>query len=113
MLKRDSAKYVRDLAKSAYKKDTHCAICNCTDKLEFHHYHTVVHLVNKWMLTHPDILETRAEFIAAHQDELYIQTVTLCKPHHQLLHSIYGKDPALGTAEKQKNWVRIQHDKFS
>jgi hypothetical protein len=27
------------------------------------------------------------------------------------LHSVYGKDPALTTAEKQKNWVKIQKEK--
>jgi hypothetical protein len=27
------------------------------------------------------------------------------------LHGVYGKDPSLATAEKQKNWVRIQKEK--
>jgi hypothetical protein len=27
------------------------------------------------------------------------------------LHAVYGKDPALTTAEKQKKWVGIQRDK--
>jgi len=27
------------------------------------------------------------------------------------LHSIYGRNPSLGTATKQKNWVEIQREK--
>jgi hypothetical protein len=37
--------------------------------------------------------------------------VTLCHTHHLKLHSIYGKDPSLGTAKKQMRWVEIQREK--
>ena len=43
--------------------------------------------------------------------ELYDDTVTLCHSHHLLLHSLYGRNPSLGTATKQMNWVEIQREK--
>ena len=33
-LKRDEIKYVRDLAKSSYKKDKECYICRTTENLQ-------------------------------------------------------------------------------
>ena len=43
-LKRDLVKYVRDKAKSGYKKETQCYICGETDKLEFHHFYGMTEL---------------------------------------------------------------------
>ncbi len=117
-LKRDKIKYVRDRAKSAYKKAGFCYICNKTENLDFHHYHTMTVMFDKWLKdnkivirTVDDILGVRDKFIEEKHDEVYNQTVTLCHPHHMQLHSIYGKDPALSTAEKQKRWVEKQREK--
>lgn len=118
VLKRDPIKYVRDRAKAAYEKGTECRICGTTEELDFHHYYTLTPLFNKWcktnkisIVTEEDILAVRDRFIKEHHDELYNQTVTLCHTHHMHLHSIYGKDPILSTAPKQKRWVEIQREK--
>ena len=117
-LLRDKIKYVRDKAKARYKKGSHCEICDSTENLDFHHYYTMTPLFNKWckekkysVKVVDDILAIRDEFISEESDKIYNQTVTLCHEHHIKLHSVYGKDPALFTAEKQMNWVRIQREK--
>ncbi len=120
-LKRDEIKYVRDLAKSAYTKDTSCRICSTTSDLQFHHFHTMTLLWAKWKTKEgivissvEDITSAREDFKAYHIKEIYQDTVTLCKVcHMDKLHKIYGKTPALSTAEKQKRWVekrRIKHN---
>lgn len=117
-LLRDPIKYVRDRAKARYKKGSHCEICGAIENLDFHHYYTMTPLFNKWckekkytIKVVDDILAIRDEFISDEEDKVYNQTVTLCHEHHMKLHSVYGKDPALFTAEKQMNWVRIQREK--
>jgi phage anti-repressor protein len=117
-LKRDPIKYIRDRAKAAYNKGSHCYICNTTEKLDFHHFYTLTPLFNKWcrdnkivINTEEDILAVRDRFIEENRPELYDHAVTLCHAHHMKLHSIYGKDPALTTATKQMNWVKIQREK--
>ena len=117
-LLRDPIKYVRDRAKSRYEKGSHCEICGATESLDFHHYYTMTPLFNKWCKSKgyvvkvvDDILKIRDEFILEEEDKVYNQTATLCHDHHLRLHSVYGKDPALFTAEKQKNWVKIQKEK--
>ena len=118
-LKRDPIKHVRDRAKAKYEKGDECFICGSTESLDFHHFHTLTPLFNKWLRankisinTDEDVLAVRDRFIAEHQAELYAETVTLCHEHHLKLHSVYGKDPALSTADKQKRWVQIQKDKY-
>jgi hypothetical protein len=115
---RDPIKFVRDKAKSKYKKGTACEICGNEENLDFHHYHSMTPLFNAWckqqgyvIKTDDDVIEVRDSFIADHYEEVYKKTVTLCHTHHLKLHSIYGKDPALVTASKQENWVRIQREK--
>lgn len=114
-LKRDLVKYVRDRAKSGYNKDSECYICGETNKLDFHHYYSLTPLLFAWMkqnrLRPEDVMDWRDEFIRTHKDELYKHAVTLCHPHHLRLHSVYGKNPSLGTAKKQMRWVEIQRDK--
>ena len=114
-LKRDCVKYVRDKAKSRYKKSCSCYICGDTESLEFHHFFSLTPLLNKWLIKNnhsPNyILSLRDDFIEEHEEELYEHTVTLCKKHHLELHSIYGKDPCLSTAKKQMRWVKIQREK--
>ena len=120
-LKRDPVKYIRDKAKSLYKKDNECYICGASVTLDFHHYYTLTPLLAKWLRekrdSRPDhyvdayIVVWRDEFIEDNWAELYDHTVTLCHKHHLLLHSIYGRNPSLATADKQKNWVEIQRTK--
>ena len=72
-------------------------------------------LLNQWLAKNkhnPEYIQSlRDDFIEEHSAELYDDTVTLCHTHHLKLHSIYGKDPALGTAKKQMRWVEIQREK--
>jgi len=114
-LKRYCIKYIRDRAKSGYVKDDKCFICNEFDDLDFHHFYTLTLLLKRWRLKNKvedeDILEWRDVFIAQHSPELYEHAVTLCHIHHMKLHSIYGKNPNLGTAKKQARWVNIQREK--
>ena len=114
-LKRDPIKYIRDRAKSAYEKGSSCEICGETENLDFHHYYTLSPLLRAWLQKKKykaeDVLEYRDEFIAENHAEMYEHTVTLCHTHHLQLHSIYGKDPNLGTAKKQMRWVQIQREK--
>lgn len=116
--KRDPIKFVRDKAKARYKKGTECFICGSDEKLDFHHYHTLTPLFNKWLKDNKlsiscdeEVIAIRDRFIAEHMPEMYDHTVTLCHVHHMKLHSVYGKDPALVTAKKQMNWVQIQREK--
>lgn len=112
-------KHIRDKAKARYKKDTHCAICGTTENLDFHHYYTLTPLFERWcrvnkivIKSDEDVLDIRERFISEHEKELYSDTVTLCHEHHMLLHSVYGKNPVLGTASKQVNWVIKQREKY-
>ena len=118
-LKRDLVKYVRDKAKSKYKKDTHCYICGSTENLDFHHFYALTQLLESWfkenditVKTEDEILELREIFIKENEDKVYKQAVTLCHMHHRKLHNIYGKRPKLITAQKQQNWVEIQRKKY-
>lgn len=112
---RDTVKFVRDRAKSKYDKGTECFICGSTEKLDFHHHYSLSPLLHRWMklnrLKPEDVLEFRDRFIEEHKPELYEHAVTLCHDHHLHLHSVYGKNPALGTAKKQIRWVKIQRTK--
>ena len=114
-LKRDPVKYLRDRAKSKYKKKTSCEICGATEDLDFHHYYSLSPLLHNWIkrnkLDPNDVLEFRDDFISQHLPELYEHTVTLCHAHHLRLHAVYGRNPALGTAKKQMRWVNIQRTK--
>lgn len=121
MLKRDKVKYIRDKAKASYEKGTECRICGSKIRLDFHHFHTLAPLLKKWLqekqqirpehYTDEYIVIWREEFIDDNWAELYTETVTLCHEHHLKLHSIYGRNPGLHTAEKQKRWVEIQREK--
>lgn len=117
-LKRDLVKYVRDKAKSQYKKATSCYICGNTENLDFHHFYGLTELLEWWMKeqkvvieTEEDILRLREQFIADNKEKVYDHAVTLCHMHHLRLHNIYGKRPKLITAKKQEKWVEIQRTK--
>jgi len=118
--KRDPVKHIRDKAKAAYVKDTECCICGATEALELHHTHSLTLLLEKWAKTYnvdistdDAVLEIRESFIAQHDTQIYKDVFTLCLKHHQGLHSIYGKAPALLTASKQSAWINKQRDKFN
>ena len=118
-LKRDLVKYVRDKAKSKYKKDTHCYICGSTENLDFHNFYGLTELLESWfkenditLKTEDEILELREIFIKENEDKVYKQAVTLCHMQHRKQHNIYGKRPKLITAQKQQNWVEIQRKKY-
>ena len=77
-LKRDLVKYVRDKAKSKYKKATDCYICGATENLDFHHFNGLTELLESWLkkkqiqvTEEEDILNLREQFIAEHRTELY------------------------------------------
>jgi len=119
-LKRDEIKYVRDFAKSTYKKDTQCYICGTEEELQFHHFYTMTLLWKKWkqekgviICCVDDILKHREVFKVDHHEEIYNQTVTLCKEHHMnKLHKVYGKTPSLATGPKQARWCDKQRVKI-
>lgn len=118
-LKRDELKYVRDISKSAYKKEDNCYICRKEEDLDFHHFTSMSALWAKWKKDNKiiiksvdDILEQREVFKEKFHNEIYNKTVTLCRIcHRERLHKIYGKCPALSTADKQERWVEKQRIK--
>lgn len=117
--KRSSIAIMRDGIKAHYKKGSCCAICNSSEELELHHYHTVALLVKNFakelQLDFNDeeiVLSNRTAFYEKYWHELVEDTVTLCVEHHRLLHKVYTKEPALSTAKKQKNWVEKQKNKL-
>jgi len=118
-LKRYPTKYLRDYCKSKYAKGDKCEICGETELLHFHHFHTISVLVNNWfdksktkVTTPEEAFEWREIFEKEHKDELYTHAATLCKDHHEKLHKIYGKNPALATAPKQARWVQRMKEKY-
>jgi hypothetical protein len=117
-LPRYFVKVVRDGAKSGYRRGKVCEICDSEEEVHFHHFNTLSVLINKWVEERglvfkdfDDALVWRQKFIEEHQTELYEEAATLCKEHHQRLHSVYGKNPALGTAKKQARWVQRMKEK--
>ena len=111
-------KWIRDKAKAAYEKQSYCYVCGKTDDLELHHLHSITILLNRWadhkgydISTDDGILAVRDEFIAEHRTELYDLVYTLCNKHHVSLHGVYGKAPAFGSEDRQKNWIEKQKAK--
>jgi hypothetical protein len=116
--KRIPVKWIRDGAKSAYEKQSECHICGSTTELELHHTNSLTLLLEKWakenghdLSTDADVLAVRDMFIDAHHSEIYVEVFTLCLKHHQKLHGVFGKAPALSTAEKQNRWIEKQKAK--
>lgn len=118
--KRIPVKWVRDKAKSAYEKQGTCYICGTEQDLELHHLHSVTVLLDTWaqkkgydISTDEGILAVRDEFIEVHHDEIYNKVYTLCNPHHQKLHGVYGKAPQPGSEPKQEHWIEAQKVKYT
>lgn len=113
-------KWVRDKAKAAYDKKDHCYICNTPLDLELHHTRSITILLEEWayrnhydISTDDGILAVRDQFIAEHHKEIYEDVYTLCNRHHVMLHGVYGKKPALHTADKQSHWIERQKAKIA
>ena len=111
-------KWIRDKAKAAYEKQSYCYVCGKTEDLELHHLHSITILLNRWsdnkgydISSDEGILAVRDEFIAEHRVELYDMVYTLCNKHHVSLHGVYGKAPAFGSEDRQKNWIEKQKAK--
>lgn len=118
--KRIPVKWIRDKAKSAYIKQSHCYICNSTVELELHHLHSITHLLETWSKQYnidinsdEAILAVRDRFISEHHVEIYDLVYTLCNKHHVQLHSIYGKSPSPSSVVKQRRWIELQQQKHS
>lgn len=116
--KRLAVKHVRDRAKSAYEKQSECHICGSMVDLELHHTNSLSILFDNWakergydISSDAGVLDVRDEFIDEHYSEIYVEVFTLCAKHHQMLHRIFGKAPALTTAAKQNRWIEKQKAK--
>ncbi len=112
-------KWVRDKAKKAYEKQSHCYICGSDQDLELHHLHSITLLLNNWaeknqfdISTDEGILAVRDDFIAEHHTEIYDLVFTLCNKHHVKLHGIYGKAPIPSSVPKQQRWLDLQKAKI-
>lgn len=112
-------KWVRDKAKAAYDKKEFCYICGTKIDLELHHTRSITILLENWahqnnhdISTDEGILAVRDQFIAEHHKEIYEDVYTLCNRHHVMLHGVYGKKPALFTADKQTHWIERQKAKI-
>ncbi len=116
--KRIPVKWIRDKAKSAYTKQSHCYICSGQTELELHHLHSITHLLEVWSSKNnidigsdEAILAVRDRFISEHHVEIYDLVFTLCNRHHVQLHGIYGKSPQPSSVEKQRRWIELQRQK--
>ncbi len=117
--KRIPIKHIRDKAKSAYEKQSHCYICESQKELELHHLHSLTYLLETWVnkkgydiSTDEKVLAIRDEFIAEHRVEIYDLVFTLCNKHHVQLHGIYGKSPIPSSVPKQQQWIELQRNKY-
>ena len=63
-LKRDLVKYVRDKAKSKYKKQSSCYICESNIDLDFHHYYGLTELLETWLKKQKYIIENEQDILA-------------------------------------------------
>lgn len=113
--KRAATKYLRDGIKAKYPEKVECAICGTTHELEGHHYQTLSLVFKKYCMEHKitirtdeDVLAMRDQFYEDNWEAVVTDMVTLCSTHHIALHKLYGKQPPLVTAKKQKHWVYKQ-----
>jgi hypothetical protein len=118
-LKRDPVKYIRDFMKSNYKAKECCYICGSHENIELHHLYSVAELWHAWtkankivINTDEDVLDCRESFIQ--DNSMYLgneHLYSLCKPHHQRLHSLYGKSYSNYMSKRVKQWLEAQRDK--
>lgn len=113
-----ATKHIRDGIKSQYPKECNCAVCDTELDLEFHHYRTLSILLKDYSRQHnipistdEQVLAMRDKFYEDNWEAVVTDGVTLCNEHHKKLHKVYGREPAMSTAEKQKVWVLKQRQK--
>lgn len=116
--KRVAVKHIRDGIKSQYPKGTQCEICGTDQDLEYHHYATLSIVFQEYCSanqipvgTDEQVIAMRDKFYEDNWDAVVTDGVTLCNTHHKALHLLYGKQPALNTAKKQKHWVHRMLEK--
>lgn len=119
-LKRTVYKYIRDGVKANYVKLDGCEVCGCSEDLELHHPHTLSLVFDAYCeergITVKDaeeVMAMRDEFYKVHWNELVVDVLTLCNTHHKALHKVYGAQPPLSTAAKQRVWVERIRDRLS
>ena len=94
-LKRDLVKYVRDKAKSKYKKGTECFICGSQENLDFHHFYGLTELLETWLRKNKITIENEADILAlrerfmAENTQKSMRSSHLMSWYHLRLHSIY------------------------
>lgn len=111
---------VRDYIKKDYIKDDKCFICGSASNLDLHHLYSLSELLNSWLDTNK-ITEINTVSRANSLRELFVtdnavalsnnNLVTLCKIHHNMLHTIYGQRYSNYLVPKITNWLTIQKDK--
>ena len=121
-LKRIPIKYIRDYMKKHYKARDCCFVCGSTERLELHHIYSVSQLFDDWCKqnsvkqidTVEEMNSIRERFCQDEEERLSNSNLyTLCKPHHERLHSIYGQKYSNHLAQKVIRWLTIQKDKHS
>jgi len=119
-LKRFPIKYIRDYIKKDYKIRDKCYICGSLEKLELHHLYSVSQLFEQWCIKNnvseidsvEKITSLREKFAVDCSEEFsHKNRFTLCKPHNERLHNIYGQRNSNHLTSKVKNWLDIQKDK--
>lgn len=120
--KRLPVKYVRDGIKSKYKEKEPCFICGSLENIELHHLYSVSDLWHTWLSDNnltvnngEEVIALRTQFELDNQEKLSNDNLySLCKPHHQRLHQIFGKSYSTYIGEKKvKPWLFLQKDKFN
>ena len=101
VLKRFPIKYVRDYIKKDHKVRDKCVICESKTNLELHHLYSLSELWQKWcfdnsfkQVTSVTIIkQLRIKF--ANDNKKFLNSsnlYTLCKFHHNKLHTLYGQN---------------------
>lgn len=121
-LPRVPVKFVRDFIKKDYTLRDKCYICASTDKLELHHIYSLSEVFHNWCDKHKikditsvdQIKKLRVIFYEDELDKLTPDNLyTLCKPHHEKLHNIYGQRYSNIKAAKVLNWLNKMREKHS
>lgn len=108
--------------KKHYKARECCFVCGSVDALELHHIYSVSQLFEDWCKakrvrepkTVEEMKEIREQFCQDEEERLSNSNLyTLCKMHHQRLHSIYGQKYSNHISSKVIRWLEIQKEKHS
>lgn len=113
-------KWLRDGIKSKYKVREPCFICGSDQNIELHHIYSISEVWNVWIRSKKiritcdqDVIDNRAQFEIDNADLLSNDNLySLCKPHHQKLHQLYGKSYSNYMGDKVRSWIHKQRDKY-